>query len=331
MNKQVVVARRASGIPDSGTFLVVDGSMPLCPDDGVVVKVLFSAVDPGMRGWVSTEQNYMTVETGEVMRALGVARIVESRTNIWRAGDIVVGWFGWQQYSAATSSTILWKADTELAEPEVWLGVFGYNGLTAWLGFQHFGRPKPGETIVVSTAAGGVGGTVGQLARAAGVRAVGLTSSKKVRLATEELGYDLAIDYRKSPDLSAELAAATPHGVDIFFDNTGGAIADTVFTHLNKGARVVQCGTASIASWIPWPTGPRRERDVLIRSLSWHGFVVLDHAELFPNAMAELKSLWRAGGLTARTHILCGLDQAPAALELLYRGENSGRLVIRVE
>lgn len=330
-NRQVVVVKRASGIPTADVFAIIDGPMPECPPHGVLVKVLYAAVDPGMRGWLSAERNYMTVADGDVMRALAVGEVLESASSEWQVGDALVGWFGWQQYAAVPASAVLWQADTAVAPAEAWLGVFGYNGLTAWVGLQHLGRPASGETVLVSTAAGGVGGTVGQLAHAGGLRAVGLTSSdEKVALATAELGYAQALDYRAEPDLGAAIGRACPDGIDIFFDNTGGAIADAVFPHLNSGARVVQCGTAAVASWMPVPAGPRRERDVLVKRLSWHGFVILDHEAQFPAALAELKSLWTKGRLTARHHVIDGLAAAPGAIQLLYEGRNQGRLVIRI-
>jgi NADPH-dependent curcumin reductase len=331
MNTQVTVLHRAKGVPTSGNFAIVSSAMPDCPAEGIVVQVLFAAVDPGMRGWLSAEQNYMTVADGEVMRALGVGRVISSDCDDWRSGDVLVGWFGWQQYAAVDGGSILWRANLDLAPAEDWLGVFGLNGLTAWIGFKHFGKPKAGETVLVSTAAGGVGGTVGQLARATGLRAIGLTSNaEKIDLATRTFGYTTALDYRAEADLSAAIAAECPHGVDIFFDNVGGAIADSVFPNLNSRARVIQCGTASVASWIPVPTGPRRERDLLVKSLSWHGFVVFDHSHLFEEAMAELTTLWLEKRLVSHTHVLEGLEEAPGAIERLYRGENNGRLVLRI-
>jgi NADPH-dependent curcumin reductase len=331
MNEQVKVRRRAKGVPTSEDFEIVSSAMPDCPAAGMIVEVLFAAVDPGMRGWLSAELNYMTVADGEVMRAMGVGRVIGSASNDWCIGDVVVGWFGWQRYAAVDSASILWRANLNLAPAEDWLGVFGLNGLTAWIGFKHYGRPTAGETILVSTAAGGVGGTVGQLARAAGLRAIGLTSSaEKIELATGTFGYSAALNYRAESDLCAAITAACPDGVDIYFDNTGGEIADAVFRNLNNRARVIQCGTSSVSSWIPAPVGPRRERDVLVKSLSWHGFVVIDHAHLFEQAMAELATLWREEKLVAHTHVLEGLEEAPGAIARLYRGENNGRLVIKI-
>jgi NADPH-dependent curcumin reductase CurA len=284
-----------------------------------------------MRGWLSAEKNYLTVPDGAVMRAHGIGEVVESDCPLWRIGDSAFGWLGWQQIAAVAPRDLLWPVDLAQAPLPLWLSLFGLNGLTAWLGFAYFGRPVAGQTLLVSTAAGAVGSVVGQLAAAAGLRAIGLTSgAEKVARATTEFGYHAAIDYRAAgTDLRAQIAAACPNGIDIFFDNTAGAIADAVFPSLNVAARVVQCGTTSVDSWLPVPTGPRRERDMLVKRLSWHGFVAFDHAELFPQAQARLRELYAAGSLTARHEILGSLDHAPGAIRHLYSSNNNGRLCIR--
>lgn len=328
-NRQVTVVRRATGIPTADVFAVVDADMPHCPDGGVLAEVLFASVDPGMRGWLSAEINYMTVPDGAVMKAQGVARLLESRAAGWSAGDLVYGWFGWQQYAAVAATNLLWKIDSGIAPPEAWLGELGLNGLTAWIGLKHLSSPKSGETIVVSTAAGGVGAIVGQLASDAGLRTVGLTSSpEKMALGLAEFGYDAMVDYR-APRFEATLAAACPDGVDVFFDNTAGAIADAVFPLMNRGARIAQCGTAAVEDWLTKPSGPRRERDMLVKRLRWQGFIVFDHNEAFDAAFADLKALYAAGRLVARHDILVGLDEAPTAIARLYAGQNLGRLMIR--
>jgi NADPH-dependent curcumin reductase CurA len=303
--------------------------MPDCPASGALVRVLNAAVDPAMRGWLSAERNYMTVPDGAVMKAHGVGEVLASDCAGYAPGDVVFGWLGWQRYAAVSGADILWKVDLALAPPETWLSIFGLNGLTAWVGFLHLARPVAGETILVTTAAGGVGGVVGQLAEAAGLRAVGLTGGPdKVLRAERELGYAKAIDYR-APGLHEAIAAACPQGVDIFFDNTAGSLADEVFAHLNVKARIIQCGTASIASWLPPPTGPRRERDLLVKRLFWQGFVAFDYAGLFPQALVDLQDLFKAGKLQSQDEVLDGLHHAPGAIAKLYRGENTGRLSIR--
>jgi NADPH-dependent curcumin reductase CurA len=327
MNKVVRVLGRARGIPGPELFELAEEPAPSCPPGGVLVRVELASVDPAMRGWLSTEKNYMTVPDGEVMRAHGVGEVLESDSPFWQPGDMVFGWLGWRQIAAVAAADIQWKIDLSIAPLPAWLNIFGLNGLTAWLGFNHLARPQSGETVLVTTAAGGVGA---QLAKAAGLRAVGVAGGEtKIRRAVAEFGYAEAIDYRAEAPLAAQIAAACPKGIDIFFDNTAGALADAIFPSLNSNARVIQCGTASIASWVPVPTGPRRERDVLTKRLSWHGFVAFDHVALFPAAQAALQGLYQAGALHGRDEILQGLEQAPGAIARLYRGENDGRLSIR--
>lgn len=330
LNRQVRVVARAADIPHAGNFEIVESCSPVTPLDGVVVKVLLTSVDPAMRGWLSNENNYMTVRTGDVMRALGVGEIIASNHPDWVVGDHVYGWFGWQQYAAVMPDDLLWKVDLATAPAGAWLGILGLNGLAAWVGLKHLARAKAGETVIVTTAAGAVGGAVGQLAKAWGLTAVGLTGDDdKVKLGLEEFGYYAMINYRTAGDLSAAVAESCADGINIFFDNTGGRIADAIFPYLAQNARVIQCGTAATQSWIPHPDGPRREREMLVKRLSWHGLVVFDHTESFPKAFADLKALYRSGKLQSREHILGSLDDAPGAIAMLYRGENKGRLLIR--
>jgi len=328
-NTQIIVRSRAAGIPQAENFELVEAAMPSCPAGGLLVRVLNASVDPAMRGWLSAEKNYLTVPDGEVMKAHGVGEVIASECAAYNVGDVVFGWLGWQRFAAISEKDALWKVDLSLAPPEAWLSIFGLNGLTAWIGFTHLARPVAGETVLVTTAAGGVGGVVGQLAAAAGLTAIGLTGgADKVARAEATLGYSKAIDYR-ADGLDAALAEAVPKGVDIFFDNTAGALADAVFRHLNIRARVIQCGTASVSSWLPPPTGPRRERDMLVKRLAWQGFVAFDYTREFPQALADLQGLYRAGQLTAQDEVLEGLAHAPGAIARLYRGENTGRLTIR--
>jgi len=330
-NRQVRVLRRAVGVPTPDVFEVVDSPMPDPPSGGVVVRVINAAVDPAMRGWLSAEPNYLTVPDGAVMRAHGVGEVIASDCPAWPVGATAYGWLGWQRFAAVAASDMLWPIDLTVAPAEAWLSIFGLNGLTAWLGLIHLARPQPGETLLVTTAAGGVGGVVGQLAAAEGLQAIGLAGGQeKMQRAIAELGYARAIDYRAAgEDLRSRVAEACPAGIDIFFDNTAGALADAVFPSLNVGARVIQCGTAAVANWLPPPLGPRRERDILVKRLSWRGFVAFDHQAVFPEAQARLRDLYAMGKLKAHDEVLDGLDQAPSAIQRLYRGENHGRLSLR--
>ncbi|MCJ2180758.1 NADP-dependent oxidoreductase [Novosphingobium album (ex Hu et al. 2023)] len=329
-NKVVRVTSRADGIPSAANFAVADEVLPRCPEGGCLVEVIFAAVDPGMRGWLSRERNYMTVGDGEIMRANGVGRVVESRSAQYSAGDLVYGWLGWQQFAAASADDLLWKIDLADAPAEYWLSALGLNGLTAWVGIRHLGRVQAGDTVMVTTCAGGVGSIAGQLAKASGARVVGITGGDdKVSIATSEFGYDAALNYKGEGSLAEAVGRACPQGIDLFFDNTAGSIADAVFPALNTRARIIQCGTAAVSSWNPVPQGPRRERDVLTRRLSWQGFIVFDHFRVFDQAFAEIKGLIAGGDLHVRHEILEGLEHALGAIGHLYSGKNAGRLIIR--
>jgi NADPH-dependent curcumin reductase CurA len=210
------------------------------------------------------------------------------------------------------------------------LGVLGLNGLTAYFGLLEAGQPKAGQTVVVSTAAGAVGSCVGQIAKLMGCRTVGITGgAQKVSICTGEFGYDVAIDYRAG-ELASRIGAACPDGVDVYFDNTSGLISDAVLGHLAIGARVVICGTASISSWEPWPSGPRVERHLLVKRARMQGILIFDYASRYHEGLAQLSDWVRSGALRYREDILEGIEHAPGSIAGLYRGENLGRRLIRI-
>lgn len=331
INRQIQVVKYATGIPGPENFTLIEGPRPACPPNGFVVRNRLISVDPGMRGWLTTEANYIQpLPLNSVMRAHAIGEVVESDHPDYRPGDALFGWFGWQDYCAATPDAVMWRCDLQFAPAPAWLNVLGLTGMTALIGFKDLAQPRAGETLVVSTAAGGIGSLVGQMARHAGLRAVGLTGTdEKVTSCVGEFGYAAAINYRSTADLHAAVGAYCREGVDIFYDNTAGAIADAVWPHLRRRGRIVQCGTSSVASWSTQPIGPRRERDLLTKQLSWNGLVVLQRTERYASGLEELKSLYAGGHLRGRDHILEGIEQAPGALQLLYRGENRGRLSIR--
>jgi len=284
-----------------------------------------------MRGWVSTVPNYSEpVPIGGVMRSFAVGRVVASRHPGFNRGDVVTGLFGWQDYAAVDASSVQRRiTETDLPLSTA-LGVLGLNGLTAYFGLLEIGQPKAGETVVVSTAAGAVGSCVGQIAKIKGCRTVGIAGGpEKVALCREEFGYDAAIDYRAGK-LDSRIAEACPKGVDVYYDNTAGEISDSVLKHLAVGARVVICGTASIASWDPAPLGPRVERHLLVKRARMQGFVIFDFAHRYPEAYAALAEWVRAGLIRYREDILEGIEQAPGSIAGLYRGENLGKRLIRI-
>ena len=331
MNRQVQLLSRPNGIPQAENFQVVDAPMPELRDGQVLVRNIDLSVEPAMRGWVSAAANYSEpVAIGGVMRSFAVGRVMESKHPDHAAGEYVTGLFGWQDHAAVDAATIQRKVPSDGAPLSTALGVLGINGLTAYFALLDIGQPQPGETVVVSTAAGSVGSCAGQIANIHGCRTVGITGGPdKVKLCRDTFGYEVAIDYR-SGNLDAQLAAACPKGIDIYYDNTGGAISDAVLKQLAVGARVVICGTASVASWDPVPQGPRVERYILVKRARMQGFLIFDHVARYPAALKQLGEWIASGQLRYLEDVLEGLEQAPDSIAGLYRGDNLGKRLIRI-
>lgn len=330
-NRQVRVAGRPTGIPQAEHFKIVDGDVPLIGKGQILVRNLFLSVEPAMRGWLADKSNYsQPIEIGSVMKALTVGEVVESRVSGFATGDRVMGWLGWQEFAAAAPDAVIRKVDDTDLSPSLALGVLGLNGVTALLGLEKVGRPVAGDTVVVSTAAGSVGSAVGQIAKLLGCRTVGITGgAEKAAICRDEFGYDVAIDYR-APRLDQALAAACPQGANVYFDNTAGAISDAVYRQLALHARIVTCGTASVASWNPGPAGPRVERIIMTKRATMGGFVVLDHMDEFNAASARLAQWVREGKLKYREEIFDGIEHCPDAIADLYNGRNLGKRLIRL-
>ena len=331
VNRQVVLTSRPNGIPQAENFAVIASAPPALDADQVLVRNVFLSVEPAMRGWVSDVGNYSApVEIGAVMRALTVGRIEASKLAGYAVGEYVTGMFGWQDYAVVGTSVIQRKVAAAGLSVSTSLGVLGINGLAAYFGLLEVGQPRAGETVVVSTAAGSVGSCVGQVANIRGCRTVGITGgAQKKQLCTSEFGYSAAIDY-KTEDVGAALDAACPDGIDVYFDNTSGPITDAVMPRLKVGARVVICGTASIANWNPAPQGPRIERILLTKRARMQGFVIFDYAPRYGEALAELTPWVQQGRVRFREDILEGIEHAPDAIAGLYRGDNLGKRLIRI-
>lgn len=331
-NRQVRLKSRPTGIPQAEHFEIVEVPMAEPAEGQVVVRNLYLSVEPAMRGWVSSVGNYSEpVAIGGVMRAFTVGRVVASRSAAWRVGDVVAGLLGWQDYAVVDTSAIQRRVDAGNGLPiSTALGVLGINGLTAYFALLDVGQPKAGETVVVSTAAGSVGSCVGQIAKIKGCRTVGIAGGpEKTAMCRSEFGFDAAIDYRAG-NLDEAIARACPNGIDVYFDNTAGEISDTVLKHLAVGARVIICGTASVASWNPPPLGPRVERHLLVKRARMQGFLIFDFADRFPEGLGALGGWLKDGLIRYREDILEGIEQAPDAIAGLYRGENLGKRLIRL-
>ncbi len=330
-NRQVRLKSRPVGIPQAEHFEIVTVPVAEPADGQILVRNLYLSVEPAMRGWVSAVANYsQPVAIGAVMRSFAVGRVETSRHPNFAAGDCVTGLFGWQDYALIGAKDIDRKiTETDLPISSA-LGVLGLNGLTAYFGLLDVGQPKAGESVAVSTAAGSVGSCVGQIAKLKGCETVGIAGgAEKVRLCRDAFRFDRAVDYR-GPDFESAIAAACPKGIDVYFDNTAGRISDVVMKHLNIGARVVVCGTASIASWDPIPLGPRVERHLLVKRARMQGFIIFDYAPRFAKGLRELAQWVRDGTIQYREDILEGIEQAPGAIAGLYRGDNLGKRLIRI-
>ena len=331
-NRQIRLKSRPVGIPQAEHFEIVETPVPAADRGQFVVRNRFLSVDPAMRGWVNAAANYAKpVGIGETMRSFSVGEVVESQHPDFRAGEIVAGMFGWQEYALSDGSHVTRKVTESDLPMSLALGALGLNGVTAYWGLLGVGQPRARETVVVSTASGSVGSAVGQIARIMGCRAVGIAGGPdKTRDCLELFGYDAAIDYKAEKDLDAALARTCPKGVDVYFDNTSGPISDAVLRHLALRARVVICGTASQPIWDPWPTGPRAERHILVKRARMEGFLLFDWEDRYGEAVAQLAQWIREGRLKYQEDVLDGLEQAPGAIAGLYRGDNRGKRLIRL-
>ena len=332
VNRQVVLKSRPLGVPQAEHFEIVERPIPELAQGEFLVRNEFLSVEPAMRGWVNAAANYSdAVGIGAVMRAFAAGEVVASRHAGYAPGDKVMGMLGWQDYCVTNGDPVRRKVLEHDLPLTLSLGILGINGVTAYYALGEIGQPRAGETVVVSTAAGAVGSAVGQLAKLAGCRTVGIAGgADKVRLCLDEFGFDAAVDY-KDPGFAERLAEACPSGVDVYYDNTSGAISDEVLRHINKFARIVICGTASVQSWDPWPTGPRPERHLLNKSARMQGFLVWDYEHRYEEAVTQLAARVRSGELRYREEILDGLERAPGSIAQLYAGTNVGKRLIRLE
>jgi NADPH-dependent curcumin reductase CurA len=335
MHRQLILTSRPEGRVSSSNFEIRD--IPLAPvkDGEVLIRTLCLSIDPTNRIWMSDRPQYMPpVELGTVMRSLGLGEVLESRNPNFAPGDLVSGLLGWQShcYSDASALRPLQKLpQVPGVPPRAFLGVLGLTGgLTAYVGLMFIGQPKPGETVVVSAAAGSVGSLVGQIAKLKGCRVIGIAGTQeKCSYVTSELGFDACIDYSRE-DVGAALDRLCPSGIDVYFENVGGAILEAVMGRLQLHARIVLCGMIAQYNDKDRPTGPRNFDMILHRRARIEGFICSDFLPRFPEAFAELIPLYVSGKLKYREHVLSGLENAPAAVNMLFDGTNQGKLLLQV-
>jgi hypothetical protein len=329
-NRQIRLAARPAGMPKPSDWAFTEEPIPEPADGQVVVKVLYVSLDPAMRGWMNDARSYIApVALGAVMRAGGVGRVIASRHPRFAVDDPVVGMFGVQEY-AASDGTGMHRVDAALAPLPAYLGALGMPGMTAYFGLLDIGKPQPGDTVVVSAAAGAVGGVAGQIARIKGCRVIGIAGgAEKCRYVVDDLGFDAAIDY-KSEDVGAALARHCPKGIDVYFDNVGGAILDAALARLALHARVIICGAISQYNSTQGVRGPANYLSLLVNRATMTGMIVFDYAARYGEAARDLGAWLAAGQLHAREQIVDGLDHFPDALLMLFRGDNTGKLVLKV-
>jgi NADPH-dependent curcumin reductase CurA len=333
-NLQFRLASRPVGMAKASDFQQAAEPLRELADGEITVKTLYLSLDPAMRGWMNDAKSYIRpVAIGEVMRAGGVGEVVASKSPKYAVGDIVSGGIGVQAYwqgAAEDKSASFFKVDSRLAPLTTWMNTLGMPGMTAYFGLLEVGQPKAGETVVVSGAAGAVGQTVGQVAKQLGCRVVGIAGGKeKCDFVVNELGFDACIDY-KTGSVRDGLKEHCPQGVDVYFDNVGGDILDTVLTRINMKARIVICGAISQYNNTTPVKGPANYLSLLVNRARMEGMVVFDYADRYHVGVAALAGWLKEGKIKSKEDVVQGLENFPQALTMLFEGKNFGKLVLKV-
>lgn len=330
VNRQFLLAQRPTGLADANTFALKHSPIPEPAEGEALVRTLYLSLDPTNRIWITDIPQYMPpVQLGEVMRGVALGQVVKSRCPDYAEGDLVSGLFGWQDYSLIGTANPAQKLPAGLPIPlPALMGACGMTGLTAYFGLIDCGSPKAGETLVVSAASGAVGSIVGQIGKILGMRVVGITGGPaKCRHIVEELGFDAAVDY-KSADWKQQLADVTPGGVDVNFENVGGEIMDAVIRRMNLFGRIALCGLISNYNEQEWAPGDFSP--LLMQRITLKGFIILDYASRYMEALPQLMQWMMEGKLKHNDTIVDGLENAPTALNRLFDGDKMGKLLVKV-
>ncbi len=332
MNNQVIeLAERPHGKPTEKTFRIKEINRPQIKDGEVLLKSQYISVDPYMRGRMRDEKSYMPpFEVNQPIVGGVVSEIIESKADGWEPGQLVEGMMPWKRFQAIDPQSLR-KVDPAIKPPSVALSTLGMTGLTAYFGLMDIGQPKKGETVVVSGAAGAVGGVVVQIAKIQGCRVVGIAGSdEKINYLKEDLDADAAINYKTTEDLSGALEAACPDGVDVYYDNVGGEISDAVIQLINQFARIVLCGQISLYNTTSIPQGPRVAPLLVKRSALMKGFIVTDYQDRIKEGATELSGWYQKGLLKHHETVVEGFEKLPEAFMRLFSGDKMGKLVVRI-
>lgn len=329
-SQEIRLAARPQGRPDASTWELATAEVPDPAPGEFVVEIQQISLDPAMRGWLDDVRSYLPpVGLGEVMRAFGAGTVVASQHEDYAVGDVVSGTFGVREYATSSGKGVS-HLDLDVAPMSTWLGALGMPGMTAWFGLEDVGRARPGDTVLVSAAAGAVGSAVAQLAKAKGCRVIGVAGGSDKVAWLRELGLDEVID-RHEGNLLRQVRAAAPDGVDVYFDNVGGELLDAALANLAQGARVVICGAISTYNDETLAEGPRRYMALLVFRASMHGFVVMDYEDRYGEAVAGISELMADGRFVATETVLeGGVAGFPEALLGLFDGVNTGKLLLQL-
>jgi len=331
INRQYYLASRPVGQPTASNVPARDVPVPDLAEGEVVLRNLYISLDPAIRGWMGDDPNYIApIALGDAVRSSVIGRVVKSNSPDFVPGDVAMTMGAWERYTTVLAATLN-KLDEGMGIPlSTFLGALGPTGLTAYFGLLEVGKPKAGETVLVSAAAGAVGSVVGQIARMQGCRAVGMAGSDdKCQWLTGELGFDAAVNYKTCGDLADAIRTACPDGVDVYFDNVGGEILDATLLCLNKHARVAVCGWISTYN-IPNAPGPTNLWQLVAQSVTLQGFTVLDYLDRFGEGIGQLAQWVMAGEIKYREEVVDGLDNVLPTFLRLFDGSNEGKLVIRL-
>jgi NADPH-dependent curcumin reductase CurA len=331
-NRRFILRNRPQGRITGDTFELVEDPIPQIEDGQALVRTQWISLDPTNRAWLAETPTYLPpVGIGEVMRAGGLGQVVASKHDGYREGQLVQGLTGWQEWVVVSDTApLLPVTEVPGVSTSAYLGVLGFTGLTAWLGLNDIGRPQEGETVVVSAAAGAVGSVAGQIAKIRGARVVGIAGGEqKCGLLVDDLGFDAAVDHR-SARWREDLVAATAGGIDVDFENVGGPIMEAIFARLNLRARVVLCGLISGYNDAEPPPGPRTFANLLRQRVHLEGFIVLDHLARISEAATDLAGWMREDKLKPLETVVEGFEQLPIAINMLFDGANTGKLVLHV-
>ncbi|WP_163379647.1 NADP-dependent oxidoreductase [Cyclobacterium sp. SYSU L10401] len=331
MNKTILLHKRPQGKPTLENFKTVSEEVPAAEEGELLLKTLYVSVDPYLRGRMNDAKSYVApFALNKPIQSGIIAEVLDSHLPDFKKGDFVSGMLAWKEFQTSTGKGLN-KVDPSLAKLSSYLGILGMTGLTAYLGLTEIGKPKEGETLVVSGAAGAVGSVVGQIGKLLGCKVVGITGNdEKVKLLTSTFDFDHAINYKTTADMKKAIKSTCPDGVDVYFDNVGGEISDAVLTNINKFARLPVCGAISLYNETEVPMGPRLQPILLTKSATMRGFIIGDFASKFPSTTRQLAAWLQEGKLQSSETIVEGFDNIPQAFLDLFEGKNKGKMIVKV-